>query len=174
MATEWLGPMAVYIDPDGDNVELETEGGVTINSPASFSPITTDKTGTTPKNKIGTGAGEVTFTVNVVDHDLDVLALIFPNATQIGTGATSRVEIRSNVGTSLVDLAQKVVMKKLTGTTVSTDTSEWITFFLATPQSVAELSYKKDAQTIYAVTFACFPDPDRNNRIWAFGDEDAS
>lgn len=174
MATEWLGPMAVYIDPDSTNVELETEGGVTLNSPASFSPITTDKTGTTPKDKVTTGAGEVTFTVNVAEHDLDKLVLLFPNAHQVGTGATSRVEIRSDVGVSLVGIAKKILMKKLTGTTPSASTSEWITFVKATPQTVGEIAFKKDAQTVYAVTFACFPDTTSNNRIWYFGDEDAS
>lgn len=170
---DYLGPAIVYWDPDGDNVELVCEGGVTIKTEVDTGDIKSDKTGTRAKDKVVTGS-DGTITCNVSDLSLDTLAVLFPNATQVGSGETSRVELRTAVGRKLKALSKELLIKRMSNGAASSNTADWFTAKYAHPISVGDLSYTREGQAVVPVTFYCFPDTSNNNRIGFFGDEAAS
>lgn len=167
-----LGPCEVVIDPDGTPVTLTTEGGCDITMTAQTSDLMTDETGTTPVNSVITGAA-VSLKVNMADYDLEKFASAFPNATL--NNAKTKLEIRTAVGTSLLDSAKTVRLKKFVNGVASATKDDWITFPKACPGGgEVSFSFKKDSQTLFPVTFKCFPDTSNNNRIVVFGDITAS
>ncbi len=173
MATLHLGPCDVTFDPAGANVNITCEGGVDITLGDAVADLHTDATGTGACDAVITGAN-VGVKINMADYDLDKFASVFPNATQIGSGATSRVEIRTKVGTSLLSLAKMLLIKKYVNGSVSASTKDWITVVKAYPSGEVAFSFKKDAQTVFPLSFKCFPDTSASNRVLYFGDSAAS
>lgn len=173
MSIEYLGPAIVIWDAGGASTEIECMGGVTIKPVVDVGDIKTDKTGTTPKDKQVTG-GSATITVNVSDLTLNIMAILFPNATQVGTGQTSRIELRTAVGRKLKTLSKKLIIKRMVDGAASSDTADWFTATYAYPIEVGEIGYTVDGQATIPVTFYCFPDTANNNRVGFFGNESAS
>ncbi len=173
MATLHLGPCDVTFDPSGANVSITCEGGVDITLGDAVADLHTDATGTGACDAVITGAN-VSVKVNMADYDLDKFASVFPNAVQVGTGTTSRVEIRTRVGTSLLALSKTLLIKKYVNGSVSSDTKDWITVVKAYPSGEVAFSFKKDAQTVFPLSFKCFPDTSASNRVLYFGNSAAS
>ena len=170
MADLHLGPCEVTFD---SSTTITCEGGVDVTIADATADLHTDATGTGPCDSVVTGCN-VTVKVNMADYDLDKFAKVFPCATQVGTGATSRVEIRTAVGTALLALSKTLLIKKYVNGAVSTNKKDWITVPKAFPSGEVAFGFKKDTQTLFPLNFKCFPDTSYSNRVLYFGDSAAS
>ena len=170
MATLHLGPCEVTFD---SSTVITCEGGVDVTIADAAADLHTDATGTGACDSVITGAN-VSVKVNMADYDLDKFAKVFPCATQVGTGDTSRVEIRTAVGTALLALSKELLIKKYVNGSVSSAKKDWITVPKAFPSGEVAFGFKKDAQTVFPLSFKCFPDTSYSNRVLYFGDSTAS
>lgn len=163
-----LGPANVYWDADGTPIQLVTEGGVSVALENQSQELFTDPTGVTPIEEVQLG-GKASVTIQMADHDLAKLVLLFPNVTSIGT-TTKRYEFRPATGLKLSTLAKALRLKKVVDGAESADTTQWFTLNKAIPTGSVTIDYTKDKQSTYPVTFKGLADPTKSNRYAFFGD----
>jgi len=143
----------------------KTNGGVTLTVSESSQTLNTDQDGETPINEVITGT-TVSMEASLADITLENFAMTHKVSVE-GTSGTQRVEIKPNVGSSLIDSAKKLVLVPYAGDSVSTDPEKLITIPKAGIRSAEELSFDSSTQRVIKVQFTGYPD-DANN-ILVFG-----
>ena len=167
-----LGPANVFWDPAGDNVQLTTEGGVTIEFGGEKANIATDEGGTSPEDIVMTGA-TVKATVQLADHDKDLLPVISPNFVEVDDGETppawARTEFRARVGLKLSTVAKVLKIVKVIDGVESTDPEDMFYIFKAVATGTPRWEFTKDKQSVIAVDFEGLVDRANNNRMAMIG-----
>lgn len=164
-----LGPVNVYWDT---TTKIATEGGASIAFETQTAELLKDETGVTPVDEVNLGT-KVTVTVQVADHDIALLPILFPNVTVVGT-TTKRYEFRPATGLKYTSIAKSLTLKKVIDGVESSEPDDIWVVVKAAPTGSATLEYTKDKQSVYAVTFKGFVDSANNNRIAYTGDPAAS
>lgn len=102
------------------------------------------------------------------------LSTLLPGSTRSGEGSVTgsgsgAVEVYSNlVGTTLFDLSQELIVKRIVGGVPSTDTTRWLHIVKTYPIPQFEMLYNfADGQRGFMVKFKVFPDA--NRLIWHAG-----
>ena len=164
-----LGPVNVYWDLNGtDEALIATEGGASIAFESQTAELMKDETGVTPVDEVHMGQ-KVTVTIQVADHDVALIPVLFPNVTVIGT-TTKRYEFRPATGLKLSSIAKTLTLVKVIDGEESTDPNDTWVICKAAPSGSVTLEYTKDKQSVYAVTFKGYADTSANNRIAYLGD----
>ena len=165
MSTYQLGPCKIEY-PAGTDLG-KTQGGVTVTVEEQFVPLNTDQDGENPVDEYITGT-MVTVEGNLAEITLDNMAKLFK--TEVTTsGDQKRVDIKPNVGTSLLSESAALVIKPYDGGTVSDDPNNYITLFHAGMRANTSLTYNSSDQRVIAFTATGFPDT-ATGLIATFGD----
>jgi hypothetical protein len=168
-----LGPCKVIFDYDAPEAEqtvfAATQGGVVLTYSETRKDTNIDQFGSTPVKRTITGkSAEVK--IPFAEYDIEVLNTILPGSKLV-VNASDPTKRRLDVKAEVIDLlpyAKKLVLIPLTeGTTPE----EYVTLFLAAPQSDLEYTYNNDNERITNATFVGFPDDEKN--LIGFGDPDA-
>jgi hypothetical protein len=83
---------------------------------------------------------------------LAALASIVPGAELTG----NQLMFKSNVGTQLRSIADKLIIKPYRNGAASTDAKEWLTFFVTAPVFNTDLTFDASTQRQAPVTFRAF------------------
>lgn len=163
-----LGPCKIeYGGEDLGN----TNGGVTVTIEESYASLTTDQNGENPVDEQCTGTS-VTVEGALADITLDNIASLF-KTTVVGTaGSAQKVEIKANVGTSLLANSNEMVIKPYVNGTVTTDPNDYITIHNAGFKASASMAYNATDQRVINFTATGYPNAD--GVIVTFGDVTAT
>lgn len=151
-----------------DGVDLGlTKGGVEVEVSTSTHEVTVDQHGQTPIGEIITGR-KVTAKIPLAETTLDNLVKIMPGAELVtsGSGPTlkKKVVVPTGVGTNLLSLAKKLVLRPV-GTTGEDD---FIIHKAACPGALS-FSYQVDQERIFTGEFKGYVDADGD--LFSVGDE---
>lgn len=160
-----LGPAIVEFG-DTDKTLFETTiGGITFNIETQYREQKIDQLGETvvKKTVIGRNAYAV---VPFAEKDLEVISKVVAGSELVTDGTGKKVIIKTGVGTDLLTLADKVVIKPVG---YEADPEKWVTLPLAYPETDLNYSYDNDNERITNITFTSTPDAD--GVIAIIGDE---
>jgi len=147
-----------------------TNGGVTLTLSQSGVTLNTDQDGETPVDEYIVGT-DVRVSGNLADIELDNIANIM-NETKVTDGTKEKVEINTNVGTSLLDNGGELILKPYVNGSVTTDQNKWITLHNAGIKATAEMQYDMSNQRVIA--FEATGYADSTGLIATFGDTTAT
>lgn len=145
-----------------------TKGGVEVEVATNTHEVTVDQLGETPIDEIITGR-TVTVTVPLAETTLENLVAIMPGATLVTDGTTptkKKVAVTTGVSLSLLDLAQKLVLRPK-GTTGAED----FTIHKAMTAGAISFAYNTDTERVFNVTFKGYADATGN--LFSVGDDTA-
>lgn len=128
----------------------KTHGGVKVSMETNASDILEDQNGDAPVNAVLTGS-VVTVECSLTRLSKEQLALAMNTTVQ-----DHIVPIINQVGCDMYDDAKSLVLKPVCAGVTSTDASEWVELYKAYPVVGMDLTYDKDTQRIFPVTFKCF------------------
>lgn len=151
-----------------------TKGGVDVTITTSKRKVTVDQFGESEINEYITGRS-VTVKCPLAETDLAMLTSVIPGAVLLTDATVStkkKIEVPTSVGTSLRDLAAKLVLHPTH--LGSTAKNEDFTVPLAAPSGDIEFAYKHDEERIYMVEFVGYPDQANDNLLYVIGDESAT
>jgi FMN-dependent NADH-azoreductase len=132
-----------------DSTDLgKTFGGVSVALSESTVQLKTDQDGETPVDEIIVGT-QVVVTGNLADIDLDTIATL-TKQTKVTDTNKEKVEITTNMGTSLLTEAKVLIIKPYVGGSVSTNANTWITLALAGLKVTSNLAYNASDQRVLA------------------------
>ena len=142
----------------------KTQGGITLNTEQTSQSLHTDQDGETPVDDVVTGK-TCTIEANLAEITLENLALAYGTTVQ-GTTGSRRVEVKPDVGRSLLNTAKKTLLIPYVGTTPSNDVEELITLPKAGLKSAVALTFDSSTQQVLKVTFVGYPDINGNLVIY--------
>ena len=131
----------------------KTFGGVKVTMETNAADIFEDQNGDAPVNAVLTGS------VTKVEMTLTRLSLDELRRVMLVdevTGKPCVVPIENQVGCDLYDLAKALVIKPLCGNVISENPCEWLYIAKAYPLVGLDLTYDKDTQRTFPVTWKCF------------------
>jgi len=158
-----LGPC--YIEYKGADLG-KTEGGITVNMSNAFVELKTDQDGETPVDEqiVGTFI-KVSGSLAAITIE-NLAAILHEDITTDGT--KKKIEIKPNVGTSLMDEGGQMIIKPYEAGVVGTNANDWLTIHKAGMKASADLVYNRSDQRVIA--FEAVGYPDSNGIIATFGD----
>jgi hypothetical protein len=167
MANYELSPCQIEID--GSDMG-KTEGGVTLEVTEETAALHTDQDGTTPVDE------QVTGTIMRVTGKLAEITLAniatLTKQTRVTDGTKQKVDISTNVGTSLLTNAKVLVLKPYVSGVVTTDANKFITLHQAGIKANLSMVYNRSDQRVLA--FEATGYADSTGLIGTFGDTTAS
>lgn len=169
MSNYQLGPCQIEY-PAGTNLG-KTFGGVTVTVEESFAPIQTDQDGENPVDEFITGT-MVTIEGSLAEITIENLAKMFKQNITVD-GTKKKVEIKPNVGTSLLAESSVMVIKPYDGGSVSGDANDFITLLHAGLRANTSLTFNSSDQRTIGFTATGFPDTS-TGVIAVFGDTSAA
>lgn len=169
MSDYQLGPCKVEY-PEGTDLG-KTSGGLTLTVEETFAELTTDQDGESPVDEYVTGT-TVTVEGSLAEITLENIAKIH-KVEVVEDGENEKVEIKPNVGTSLLNQAEAMILKPYDGGTVSENAKDWITLHKAGMKANTSLNYNASDQRTLNFTATGYPDPD-TGVILTFGDTSVS
>lgn len=128
----------------------KTLGDVKLTMETNVSDINEDQEGDAPVNAVLTGS-VITLEVPLTRLSVEQLATAL-NTTAVG----DVVPIENQIGCDLYDLARALVIKPLCGNEISTDPATWVHIYKCYPVAGLDLTWNKDTQRIFPVTFKVF------------------
>jgi len=161
MALE-LGPCSVAFGVKGSEVSLgKTHGGVSVSIVDDSVDLKSDQYGSSPEDTIITGT-TVGVELALAEITLDRLATALnqtgaAHETAGTPGDTIATPGENNVGTSMLDNAGSLLLKKYVDGAASVATADQIRFPAACPVADVALSYDAENQRILKLKFTCFP-----------------
>lgn len=165
MSNYQLGPCQIEY-PAGTDLG-KTFGGITVTVEESFAPIQTDQDGENPVDEYITGT-MVTIEGSLAEITLENLAKMFKQSVTTD-GDKEKVEIKPNVGTSLLSESDAMVIKPYDGGSVSNNANDYITLLHAGLRANTSLSFNSSDQRTIGFTATGFPDTS-SGVIAVFGD----
>lgn len=147
-----------------------TQGGVEVTVKTDTHKVNIDQFGKTPINEYIMGR-EVTVKVPLAETTLENLVATMPGATLITdmVDPTKKVvNVPTGIGTNLLDIAKKLVLRPVG----KTDASEDFTIFKAATAGGLNFAYKLENERIFNVEFTGYPDA--QGQLFAVGDTTAS
>jgi len=152
-----------------NNVDLGyTKGGVEVTVKTDTHKVNVDQFGKTPINEYIMGR-EVMVKCPLAETTLENLVAIMPGATLV-QGTTDEkdvVNVTTAIGTSLLDIAQKLVLHPIAKG--ATDYSEDFTVFKAATAGALTFAYKLEDERVFNCEFNGYPDP-VTSKLFAVGD----
>lgn len=145
-----------------------TKGGVVVEVQTSTHEVKVDQFGETPINELITGR-MVTVKVPLAETTLENLVATMPGASLVTDGVDAnkkKVEVATGVSTSLLSVAQKLVLRPK-GTTGAED----FTVPLAMCPGALNFAYKVDDERVFMADFKGYAD--ENGLLFVVGDETA-
>ena len=153
-----------------NNVDLGfTKGGVEVEVATTTHEVKVDQLGETPINELITGR-TVTVKVPLAETTLDNLVKIMPGATLVTDGTTptkKKVVVKTGVSTSLLDVAQELVLRPK-GTTGADD----FTVHKAACPGALNFAYKLDDERVFVANFKGYADA--TGDLFSVGDDSAT
>lgn len=162
-----IGPAIIeYGESGSDQVIFETTiGGVTLTTETTYRDQLTDQTGQTVVGRRITGRN-VSVTIPFGEYELSVIPKIMVGAEAVTDASGTKVNIKTGVGSNLLDAARKAVIKPIAH---KDDPNFWVTLPRAFPQTDLSYSYDNDNERITNVTLQSTPD--ENDVVLILGDE---
>jgi len=147
-----LGPCEVTFGATVLQENIEAEFSFEI----STAEVNTSRNGTAPVDEIVIG-GRAELRLQLTRFSLAELTTITPGAS--GTSGTSgnQMMVKSDVGTSLRDNAQQILVKPLDAGVATADTTKWLTMFKASPRPNYSWTFDVDSQRVAEVIFVAYP-----------------
>lgn len=144
-----------------------TFGDVTFNSVEETVQVFESHYGKTPVDEIRMGK-VISVIVPLTRSTLAQLADVITGAT---SGVGSLLVDALDVGVSMYDAAQELILKPIVNGVASTTASEWLYIYKAAPKEDMTIVYNEDGQRVFNVIFVSFPDQTSGqaSRQWAFG-----
>ena len=172
-----IGPANVYLEEGGVDVNIGfTNGQITFESEVQTIDLVADQLGTTPIDKIVTGAS-VMITVPLAEISLESFKRAMATAKTFVDDVDDtkrRLEIHPNAGQSLRALSKKLTIKPIDGGAETTNKERWIIAPIASPDATTvSIAFGNSDQQGIEAKFVCFPDVDNGNRMVYMGDETA-
>jgi hypothetical protein len=131
----------------------KTLGDVKVTMETEASDINEDQAGNAPVNAILLGS---VVSVEVPLTRLSVAQLRRVLNTTEPAGGPCIVPLENQVGCDLYPLAKQMVIKPVCAGVVSTNPCEWIHLYHTYPIAGLDLTFNKDTQRIFPVTFKVF------------------
>ncbi|EHK6545754.1 hypothetical protein PXQ65_004201 [Vibrio parahaemolyticus] len=156
----------------GEDLGL-TLGGVELSVETTTHETKVDQFGETTVNEIITGRN-VTVTAPLAETTLENLVKVMPGATLITDSTDSskkRVEVKTGVGESLLDVAQELILHPIA--LPDSDVSEDVVIPKAATAGAMNFAYQLDQERVFNSQFKGYPDPS-TGVIMHFGDKTAS
>lgn len=144
----------------------KTQGGVTLAINQTSVTLHTDQDGEVPVDEQITGT-TVVVTGNLADISLDNIASIM-NETKATDGTKEKVEINTNVGTSLLDSGGELILKPYVNGSVTDDQNKWITLHNAGMKATTDMAYNASDQRV--ISFEANAYADSVGLVATFGD----
>lgn len=158
------------VEFSGDDLGY-TKGGVEVAVSTEKYTVTVDQFGQTPVNDYLIGRS-IMVTTPLAETTIDNLVATMPGASKIVDGTDSskiKAEVTTGIGTNLVDIADKLVLKPI----AATDENETITVPKAATAGNMSFAYQLDSERIFNVEWNGYPDP-ATGLLYIFGDETAT
>ena len=156
-----------------DDVDLGlTIGGVEVEVSTNTHPTQVDQFGETIVAEHITGRN-VVVKVPMAETTLENMVKVLPGATLVTDTVDplkKKVEVKTGVGTNLLDLALKLTLHPIAN--LVTDTSEDFVVPLAAAAGAINFSYKVNEERVYMAEFKGYPDSD--GVLFVYGDETAT
>lgn len=160
-----LGPAIVEFGEADKTIFETTIGGVNFTIETQYREQKIDQLGETVVKKVIIGRN-ASVTVPFAEKDLDVIPKVVAGSELVTDGTGSKVSIKTGVGTDLLTIADKVVIKPVG---YESDPDKWVTLPLAYPEADLNYAYDNDNERITNITFSATPDDD--GVIAILGDE---
>lgn len=149
-----LGPCKIEF-PEGTDLG-KTSGGVTVTMEESFAALNTDQDGENPVDEYITGT-TVTLEGSLAEITLANVAKLFKKTVQSDNGS-KKVEIKTGVGTSMLNESNVMILKPYDGGTVSGDPNDFLTVHNAGLKASTSVSYNATDQRVLGFTATGYPD----------------
>lgn len=143
-----LGPCQAIFDGTDLGYNMDAKVKVTDET----APIKTAQTGSASVNDVITG--------RMVEIELTMTRSTPAQVNKIMPASTltlNELMIKNPVGTSKREIAKKLVLKRIKEGAVSTDPTEWLTFFEAAPHAQAEWGFDVSTQRVTKAMFRAYP-----------------
>lgn len=166
-----LSPMIVKYGPTGSLVDLGgTLGNVVISAKYTKAEIKADQSGTTVRDRRVSGV-EVTVTTEVAEiQNKDIWKIVFPHATETGTGTSGTIAFNQNIGDSDLGNAKVLVLHPESKSTLDV-TGSYI-FYKAVASAESSITYGPTEQSKLKIVWNILPDESQvPNRFFTFGSE---
>lgn len=144
----------------------KTQGGVTLTMSQTSVTLNTDQDGETPVDEQITGT-DVRITGNLADISLSNIANIMNESVTTGSNG-EKMEVYTNVGTSLLDNGGELILKPYVNGSVTSDANKFVTLHNAGMKSTAEMAYNMSDQR--TLSFEAIAYADSNGLTATFGD----
>lgn len=149
-----------------------TMGGVEVEVTTTTHETKVDQFGDTLVNEFIMGR-QILVRCPLAEVSLDNLVAIMPGATKTIDGTTPtkiKVDVETGVGTSLLSLANKLVLHPIA--LAGGDVSEDLTLPKAATAGAMQFAYKYDEERVFNVEFKGYPDID--GILYTYGDTTAT
>lgn len=156
-----LGPCALTWQNQTGGLALgKTEGDVTVTLQETHADIMHDQDGTAPTDGVVTGT-MMEVTTPLSQATVAILAeLLAGGALTPVTGEDGQLEIKTGVGTAMLDNAFELDIIRYLDGVASIDPDDKLSILKAYPVVDASLVYGKETQRVVNVTWKCFPSQD--------------
>lgn len=141
-----------------------TKGGVKFKYTEESKPVNEDQKGVTNVDEIKVGASACEVEVPLTRATLAILAKVIGGSSYSG----NKIKVNNQVGVSMYDNAQLLIIKPIVNNVASTDTKDWLNIPKAYPKVDFEIGFDNEGQRIYKAIFKGFPD-DSTGLIWFMG-----
>ena len=151
------------------NVLGDTLGGITVTQSETKQQLKTDQAGETPIDESITGV-TVSVEANMAEITLENIAML--NRTTVeGTSPNRRVEVKSNVGYSLLTNSKKTLIIPFDGSAPSSAIEDMITIVKGGISSETSLTFDNSTQQTMKITITGYADTSNSNLVAVYGKE---
>ena len=166
-----LSPMIVKYGTAGSEVDLGgTLGNVVISAKYSKSNILADQSGTTVRDRRVSGV-EVTVTTELAEiQNKDIWKVVFPHATETGTGTSGTIAFNQNIGDGDLANAKQLILHP--ESKAALDVTGSYIFFKAVASAESSITYSPTEQARLKIVWNILPDESAvPNKFFKFGAE---
>lgn len=144
-----------------------TKGGVEVELGTAKKGVTVDQFGEQAVNDYIIGR-TVMVRFSLAEHDLEKLVNVIPGATLVSDGEKRKLIVKTDVGKSLRDDAQKLVLHPKD----VADANEDVVIPLASPDGNITFAYQVSEERVFSVEFTGYPNA-TTGELYILGDETA-
>lgn len=144
-----------------------TKGGVSVNVTTETYESTVDQFGNTPIAEQIIGR-RVEVTAPFAESTLENFEYLMPMSK--ANTSEDRVDVRTGVGTNLLDQSHMLILRP---NYMGDESTEDFVVWRAATAGGLEFAYSLDGERIFNVTFKGYPDMERNEILFSYGDSAA-
>lgn len=141
---------------ESDAVNLgKTLGGIKLGMETNVSDINEDQAGDAAVDAVLTGSA-LTLELTLTRLSAEQLATALNTEVDTDGGGNKIIPIENQIGCSLYELSDPLVIKPLCGTEVSDDTQTWVHIYKCYPIAGLDFIWDKDTQRTVPLKFKVF------------------